>query len=565
MAFKLYVGNYPHHFTEKDVLNLFRDFDGVRIEKISNFQSSETFSYLTCNDIDQLVSVIKKMNGTSVFGSDLIVKANDEKMQEYVNLILKDDETSVSEESLVPLQEMRNKCPPHHERNDYEKSDIYYKSDDTNIHFRKYSSITGVNSRFSVNKLTYPSRSMHNIYQQNHNGSDYETSSDNSCFSSNIGGKLNVSVKSDMYDKSDNDNIHFRKSPPKKEDSSGVSKNKSTSPSRSVHNIYQQKHNVSDCETSNNFCLFSKMGKKLNNHQTNSKVYYKSYKNNSSGNSLNSYQRSSDDNEDEHFKTIHNSFPKSLQKSYRGNEHEHFKTNSNHFSKSLQKSYHQNEHGYFKANYNNFPKLSEKSYHQNDHEHFPESSQKSYHQNEHEHSKTNSNHFLKSSQNSYYQTIKQPNFDYSVNSSLESQKYNKPKSDNNDHDQFKNTTNNFSGYSFNDTDSKASRIKNSKSFHNQRETSSPTWISVTNFRIGTGIKTFYELFSDYKPLRVRMICNEPRKNKLLTEAYLCFPSREIADDVILNFDNTLLEGRYILVNDVEDLTLMNELLHIKHL
>lgn len=431
MAFRVYVGNYPFNLKKEDVQNLFRDFDGVQVDKICQ-KNSKSFAFLTCNDIDQLVSVIKNMNGTSVSGRNLIVRASDENLQEYVNLILQNENTSEPEES-SPMKIMRNKC-----RRPYKKSD---------------SENSGIHDKFGGNRKQFEKNSPKNEDNFGSDGKHFEKSSPKN--EDNFGATGN----------------HYEKHSPKSEDNFGISQRKSNS-SRSMHN-------VTDCKSSFNSSYSSpKIGEKLND-QPNLRSNDKSHENNAyfSGNSPASYQSGSDKN-----------------------EHEHFETSSNHSYKS-QKNYHQ-------ATYQN---------------------------------ETNS----------------------TGNTTPDFQRYCQQKSKRNDHGQF----NNFSRYSSNntsDTDSQASKYENNEHFYEQRETSSPTWVSVTNFKIGTNARAFYDLFSDYNPLRVKMICNQPRRDKMLAEAHVCFPSKEIADDVILNFDNTMFEGRIILVNDVEDLTIMNELLNISH-
>lgn len=88
------------------------------------------------------------------------------------------------------------------------------------------------------------------------------------------------------------------------------------------------------------------------------------------------------------------------------------------------------------------------------------------------------------------------------------------------------------------------------------------WVSVTNFPIGTQPHELRNLFIDYNPIHIHMICNYARKDKALTEAHVCFNNQDVANDVILNFDNTIYHGRLLLVNDIEDLTILNELLDV---
>lgn len=424
MAFRVYVGNYPFSFKKEDVQNLFRDFDGVRVEKICQ-KNSKSFAFLTCNDIDQLVSVIKNKSGTSVSGRNLIVRASDENLQEYVNLILQNENTSEPEpepEESSPMKIMRNKCRPPYKKSDSEKS--------------------GVHDKFGANRKPFEKSSPKNEDNFGGNEKHFEKS---------------ATKTEDSFGATSN---HYEKDSPKSEDNFGISQRKSNS--SSFNSSYSS----------------PKIGDKLND-QSNLRSNNKSPENNAyfSGSPPISYQSGSDKN-----------------------EHGHFETSSHHSYKS-QKNYHQ-------ATYQN---------------------------------ETNSPENIT------------PDF----------QRHCQQKSKRNDHDQF----NNFSRHSFDNTSdaiNQASKYENNEHFYEQRETSSPTWVSVTNFKIGTNARAFYDLFSDYNPLRVKMICNQPRRDKMLAEAHVCFPSREIADDVILNFDNTMFEGRIILVNDAEDLTIMNELLNISH-
>ena len=456
MAFRLYVGNYPCSFTKKDVENLFLDFDGIKVDKTFE-NKTKSFSFLTCKDIDQLVSVIKKMNRTLVSGRNLVVRASDERLQEYVELILQNDEPSSSEMALstssetpfVPVQVMKNK------------------------------------------------------YRQPLGKSDCEKS-----------GKMHY--KSDAYS--------FQKNFRKHDEDSEVSANKSDCSSRFMHNKYQHKQDVSDCASANVSSVFSKAPNKVNNQRSPGISRNNTY---SSKSPLNSYQTASEgisaNDSNLRSKTLHNV---NNQRTPRSND-ESFKNNTHSFKNPL----------------NNYQTFHSK--------------------NENECFETDSNHSSGSLLKSYHNATKQINSDFPENVSPKSYTCRQSEHERYYHDQI--SENSCSGYSYNNAksfDNQASR--NTGCFSQQRDSSSPAWISVANFRINTCTEALYELFSDYNPLKIKMICNVPRRDKFLTEAHVCFPNKDVADDVILNFDNTMFEGRIILVNDVEDLSIMNELLNVSH-
>lgn len=86
------------------------------------------------------------------------------------------------------------------------------------------------------------------------------------------------------------------------------------------------------------------------------------------------------------------------------------------------------------------------------------------------------------------------------------------------------------------------------------------WISLSNFPFHTSVSSIYKLFSDYNPVKVTMVCNNPSKIGALTNALVGFEDRKMADDVIMTFDNTIFRGRVILVNDAQDSTILDDLL-----
>ncbi|KFM77582.1 hypothetical protein X975_19012, partial [Stegodyphus mimosarum] len=83
-----------------------------------------------------------------------------------------------------------------------------------------------------------------------------------------------------------------------------------------------------------------------------------------------------------------------------------------------------------------------------------------------------------------------------------------------------------------------------------------SYVSVLNFPLGTSVQDLYKLFSDFDPVEIIMICNEPRMDRTLTEAVVCLSSEETAANAILNLDNTLYRRRIILVNDFKDFSLI---------
>ncbi|GIY11518.1 uncharacterized protein CDAR_584881 [Caerostris darwini] len=86
------------------------------------------------------------------------------------------------------------------------------------------------------------------------------------------------------------------------------------------------------------------------------------------------------------------------------------------------------------------------------------------------------------------------------------------------------------------------------------------FVSVINFPLGLEKRDLYELFTDFNPVKIFMVCNKPRVDRKPTEAIVCFMSEQDATDAILTLDNTIYNGRVILVADVVDTSIVSELL-----
>ncbi|GIY62618.1 uncharacterized protein CEXT_174981 [Caerostris extrusa] len=69
-----------------------------------------------------------------------------------------------------------------------------------------------------------------------------------------------------------------------------------------------------------------------------------------------------------------------------------------------------------------------------------------------------------------------------------------------------------------------------------------------NFPLGLGKRDLYELFR-LQSVKIFMVCNKPRVDRKPTEAVVCFMSEQDATDAILTLDNTIYNGRVILVAD----------------
>ncbi|CAL1278065.1 unnamed protein product [Larinioides sclopetarius] len=99
--------------------------------------------------------------------------------------------------------------------------------------------------------------------------------------------------------------------------------------------------------------------------------------------------------------------------------------------------------------------------------------------------------------------------------------------------------------------------------HNQphaEEFNNLSFVSVVNFPLYLPTRDLYKLFSDFNPIKVFIVCNEPRMDKTPTEAIICFESEKEATDAILTLDNTVYRGRVIIVTDAVDMSLVSELL-----
>ncbi|GBL89271.1 hypothetical protein AVEN_225813-1 [Araneus ventricosus] len=99
--------------------------------------------------------------------------------------------------------------------------------------------------------------------------------------------------------------------------------------------------------------------------------------------------------------------------------------------------------------------------------------------------------------------------------------------------------------------------------HNQprsQDCKSLSFVSVVNFPLYLPTRDLYRLFADFNPIKVFIVCNEPRKDKTPTEAIICFEKEKEATDAILNLDNTVYRGRILIVTDAVDMSLVSELL-----
>ncbi|GIY10638.1 uncharacterized protein CDAR_437301 [Caerostris darwini] len=88
-----------------------------------------------------------------------------------------------------------------------------------------------------------------------------------------------------------------------------------------------------------------------------------------------------------------------------------------------------------------------------------------------------------------------------------------------------------------------------------------SFVSVLNFPLGLQQKDLYTLFSDFNPVNVIMVCNQARVDRKPTEAMVCFRSEQDATNAILTLDNTVYNGRIILVTNSVDAAVVSELLH----
>ncbi|GFS67276.1 uncharacterized protein NPIL_608461 [Nephila pilipes] len=87
-----------------------------------------------------------------------------------------------------------------------------------------------------------------------------------------------------------------------------------------------------------------------------------------------------------------------------------------------------------------------------------------------------------------------------------------------------------------------------------------SFVSVLNFPLGLPTRDLYELFADFNPVKIFIICNKARMDRTPTEAIICFTNEKDATDAILNLDNTVYRGRVLLVTDAVNMVLVSELL-----
>ncbi|GFQ71899.1 uncharacterized protein TNCT_495431 [Trichonephila clavata] len=87
-----------------------------------------------------------------------------------------------------------------------------------------------------------------------------------------------------------------------------------------------------------------------------------------------------------------------------------------------------------------------------------------------------------------------------------------------------------------------------------------SFVSVLNFPLGLPTRDLYELFTDYNPVKIFIVCNKARMDRTPTEAIICFTNEKDATNAILNLDNTVYRGRVLLVTDAVNMVLVSELL-----
>lgn len=90
MKLQVYVGNYPNRFRNEDLLNLFQDFEGIKLH-YTKTNHNKCFAFFQCVDEDQVIDVVTTMNGIDVCSRNLVVRATDEELQHLIEEYLQED------------------------------------------------------------------------------------------------------------------------------------------------------------------------------------------------------------------------------------------------------------------------------------------------------------------------------------------------------------------------------------------------------------------------------------------------------------------------------------------
>lgn len=595
MAFRVYVGNYPCSFTENDVKDLFRNFDGVTVEKVCK-KHLKSFSFLVCKEMDTLVSLIKIMNGSIVSSRRLVVRASDTSVQEYVNLLLEDKNVGNGDHIQMPLapdKVMRNKRIEHQQCKD-DKSETSvksfpkenssctnsqngsssdsrrYKDDFTTKTETNHETFQNSYQRASTEQSKFNKNSSFPRFSQHSNSNRHDSIYNNQRYKDDFAEKSEMIHESPQnynhesfkehssYEKNPNFssqpskpkfsernhssciNRQYEDNSPKKPEASPESLQITHQPPPVHHSNGKKSSNdkhdsKKNDEKGSGYCYSSeyenqKIPRKTHASQYHSGNHYsKDSGDERSNGSSNSYQFNNRQSPEQLYSYQTHLSPHGSGHTYgdKHNSSQRYADDSSKNSVSPQSSY---QHSYNDKNSQISSRSPRNNYSSNYgvrqyEDSLPESSGASYESypvlTEYSSHKNNSNFPSSSSQHSY----------------------------DNDYDSTSNMGN-------------VRPQNNSRNGDQQQDESELAWLSVSNFRWGTMISDLYELFSDYDPVEVILLCNEPNADRALTEAHISFWNQSIADDVIMEFDNTLYEGRLLLVTDVEDLTVMNELVKL---
>lgn len=506
MSFELYIGNYPREFSREDVANLFRNFRGAKLVKF--FQRDlKCFSFVTCVDIDQVLCIIEEKNNYVVGGRKLVVRATNNELQNYIDLLLEERKIQkISNDSLSASSSVKSEVSPIHE---FQKI-----SDDSSlISLRLMKNGRKRSDSRKVQEGQQFSSQLYNSKVDNHNSSypEYGYKEDAIPVTETIS-KLNKSWEStdvsssikeghqfyhlnhgrkDSHDSSYPEYGYKVDDIPVKESFSKLNNSSNASSSiKEGHRFRHLSHGRKDSHDSS----YHEYGYKVDAipvKETISKL------NNSFGASSSSHRFNYSKVDNQNL-----SYPES---SYRVDTIKAKETSSSinkSFGASLSKVKHESS--------------ATSKYYDTQQYYFSSSDSPSDQQNEHKMT------VVPQKNNQRYFSV-----DDIKSSSIE----------------------------------RGAEVPESVLFDQYGEDLNKlVCVSVTNFPLGTQMHVLRDLFIDYDPIDIYMVCNEPRKDRTLTEAIIWFSDRDVADDVIMNFDNTIFQRRLLLVNDLEDLTVMKELL-----
>ncbi|KFM57587.1 hypothetical protein X975_05693, partial [Stegodyphus mimosarum] len=477
--FEIYVGNYPTHYTEDDVLNLFEDFEGIVLQRCFK-KKQKSFCFLTCIDESQVIDVVMKMNKLVVDGRSLVVRAQDPDLQHII-------ENTVEKADTSPLHKHSDEA---RKKNTFQEQVQKTRNELCERFFSDCGSSVNIHSQ-EVQELSDA-----------------------------------VSVVENTLEKADTSPLHKHSDETRK---------------KNTFQLQVQKTRNKLCEK-DELCerFFSDCGNSANIHSQ-------------------AVQELSDT-----VSVIENTVEKMDTPLL--HEHANETRMKNTFQQQVQKT--RNKlceidelcERFFSDCDSSVTLHSQEVQELSDAAFFPEivhcnitetASSRSY-------SKASGSSAYNYSQQvrepsiSDYRKLENPAFEIYFNSR-----------DNAAYDYFRQVQ------ELSDTELPSSRASAMcSSLMNVdikdvvgQENKEINYVCVSNFPLQTSVQDLFELFDDYDPVKIVMVCNAPRKDRRPTQALVCFSDDDNALDAIFNLDNTLYRGRILNVYDIKHISSLQDFIN----